>query len=348
MEPLQRALLLCLTAIFFSSCYMSRQVYQQGLRLMSRQDAGAVYADPATSQEVKIGLEWLTRILEYARHEGLNVENAYRKVVMLDEDAVSYTVQAAYHDRLEAVTWWFPIVGRVPYLGFVDKQERDAQAVELEAMGYDVAKGRAAAFSSLGWFEDPVFSPMLHRSIEHLANLIFHELVHRTFWSSGSVLFNEQLASFCAHRLTLRFLAMHGLTNRIDHYLRWLRDRKKFRDWLASLRGELKKLYAQTLPTSSLRAKKLAIFDNYLRKHRPDFEAIDFVGNLPWNNARVIGASLYSPNRDRFAAAFACSKSFTVGEFLSAIEGLEVSLESSKQLKKLLCRADHNRHEEAS
>ena len=87
------------------------------------------------------------RILSFAESHGLNASGAYKYYIATKEPVVSYIVQAAYADRLEFVTWWFPVVGDVPYLGFFKKPERDAKAAELTASGYDVHTSGAGAFS---------------------------------------------------------------------------------------------------------------------------------------------------------------------------------------------------------
>src|SRR5690606_18969091 len=109
-------------------------------------------------------------------------------------------------DRLEFVTWWFPVVGSVPYIGYFDKADRDAKATELKQQGYDVSVGGAGAFSSLGWFEDPIFSSMLDRGPADTAHLFIHELTHRTLWIPGSTEFNENLAEYVSYRLTPQYL----------------------------------------------------------------------------------------------------------------------------------------------
>jgi len=108
---------------------------------------------------------------------------------------------------LESITWWFPIVGRVPYLGYFSKADRDSKASELRTEGYDVYETGVGAYSSLGWFDDPIYSPMLRRSEADFAHLIFHELTHRTLWIRGSVEFNENLAEYAADFLLEKLLA---------------------------------------------------------------------------------------------------------------------------------------------
>ena len=204
--------------LLLSGCYVTGQAWHQNNLLNSRRPI----------------LLLLQEILAFAGQAGLNVRGAYRYYIELPQPVVSYLVYGAKADRLEAVTWWFPIVGRVPYLGFFDKGDRDDKAGELEAQGYDVYRGAAAAFSSLGWFEDPVFSSMLRRRSSALAHLFFHELTHRTYWAAGSAEFNENLAEFVAHRLTREFLEQKGSSQQLQRYEQVRRDRRLFKKWLTA------------------------------------------------------------------------------------------------------------------
>src|SRR5207248_1330211 len=145
-----------------------------------------VLADPATKPQVKAKLELVGRVLAYAANEGLETEGAYHYVIQTQLPVVSYIVEAAEPDRLEFVTTWFPVIGAVPYLGYFREEERDAKAAEYAAKGLDVYKSAAGAFSSLGWFDDPIFSAMLSHGDADTAHLFFHELTHRTLWVPGS------------------------------------------------------------------------------------------------------------------------------------------------------------------
>ena len=95
---------------------------------------------------------------------GLNTDGAYLYYIHTEQPVVSYLVQAAHADKLKSVKWWFPIVGSVPYKGYFTRSDRDAEAEKLRQQGYDVYTTGVGAFSSLGWFDDPIFSSMLRRN----------------------------------------------------------------------------------------------------------------------------------------------------------------------------------------
>ncbi len=126
---------------------------------------------------------------------GLNVGNAYRTVTEVDKGAIVWVVMAAPKDSLTPYTWWFPIVGAVPYRGYFDVADANAEAAEFEQDGFDTLVRPAVAFSSLGFFSDPVLSNLLKLDRVQLAGVIFHELFHRTFYLAGDAMFNESQAA---------------------------------------------------------------------------------------------------------------------------------------------------------
>jgi len=303
------------------SCYVTRQALHHNHLFNSRRHISQVLGDPATDSATRKKLGQLRNILEYSARQGLNSAGAYRYYIPLEGDVVSYLVQAAWADKLESVTWWFPVTGDVPYLGFFEESEREEEAASLKSQGYDVWKSEASAFSGLGWFEDPVFSSFLRRSRASLAELIFHELVHRTLWVSGYATFNENLASYLDEVMTHNYLKEKGDSQGLEKYLNKKSDRNLYKQWLSDLKKALMALYEAPPPggKSALLAAKDKIFQRFTTQLRPAFKGYDYVGKEPWNNARVLAASLYSPDTERFAKAHACSSRLSPGEFLKVL-----------------------------
>lgn len=136
----------------------------------------------------------------------LKESESYTKYVDLDRDAVAYNLVVCPKDRLDSYTWWFPFVGRVAYLGFFDKEYALKTKKEFEEEGYDAHLRGVSAYSTLGWFDDPVFSTMLSFRDETLANVIIHELTHGTIYRKGDTPFNEGVATFIGNKGALEFL----------------------------------------------------------------------------------------------------------------------------------------------
>lgn len=322
--PLQYLIVLMMT----SSCYLSSQAWSQMQLMGKRRPVDEVIADQATSPATKAKLALTKQVLAFAKAQDLVVEDSYQKFVSLDGPAVTYLVQAAKPEEFKLKTWWFPIVGTVPYLGFFQLRERDDYAAELEASGLEVHRGAAVAFSSLGWFSDPIYSSMLREDDLDLAHLYFHELTHKTAWVKGSVEFNENLAEFVGDQLTERFFTEQGRKAELAQKRIRDRDREKFKKWLAALRLRLERYFVDSKDKSVedlVNGKKQIILEAVSSK--PKFEEADFVGDKPWNTPRILGASLYSPNTALFAEAYRCAGTVSLGNF-------------AREIKKILEKAD--------
>jgi predicted aminopeptidase len=310
---------------FLSSCYLTKQGYRQVGLLMDREPIATVIQDSHTSTTEKEKLEFTQQTLSYAKSQGLTVDAAYQDYVRLKGDAVSYTVQAALPTEMTLKTWWFPIVGTVPYLGYFDQQDRDEEAKQLRDDGYEIHQGAVIAYSSLGWFADPVYSSMLKRSDVDLAHLYFHELTHRTLWVKDSVEFNENLAEFIAEQLAEDFFKFLQRVPELGEYHQENADYALFRSWLQKLRKDLERNLNETRslpPAVRVAGKEKVILLAIANK--PAFKRVDFVGSGRWNNARILGAGLYSPDISRFERAAGCFRSehpvFVVGSFLKSLE----------------------------
>src|SRR5439155_773510 len=136
---------------------------------------------------------------------GLRVGQNYATFAELDRDATAYVLSAAHRDRLAPYTWWYPIVGRVPYQGFFDRAAADAAGRRLAARDFDVDVRPAVAFSTLGWFADPLLSTVAQAPPVELADTLIHELFHSTVYVSGDAAFNESAATFAGHRGAIAF-----------------------------------------------------------------------------------------------------------------------------------------------
>ena len=332
---------LILALMFLTGCYSIKQAWLFNDLYNSRQLITDAIEDPSRPKDERNKLELVGELVGFAASQGLNTDGAYRYVIDLPHRAVSYTVQAAYWDRLELVEWWFPVVGNVPYLGYFNRQERDAKAVELEAQGYEVAYGNVGAFSSLGWFDDPIYTSMLARNDADLAHLLFHELTHRTFWSQGSVKFNENLAEFCAVQLTLTYLASNGKPSSIDDYLARRRDRIAFKHWLKELRASMAELLEKRSneAEADIRLAKRALVQEFKLDRLPEFETryYSFVAKKDWNNAEILSSGLYAPETQLFEDAYRCTGELTVGGFLSRLKLAEESHDDVFDALRSLC-----------
>ena len=191
--------------------YLTQAAWKEASILLRREPIADILArpdlDPVRADRLRLALA----AREFARDElGLSVGDSYSTFVEVDHSAPVHVVSAAYRDRLESHLWRYPIVGRLPYRGFFDRADADAAARSLEADGLDVEVRPAAAFSTLGWFADPLLSSTAAEPPVGLVEIILHELFHATVWRPGDAAFNESAANWMGHRGAIAFFCDDG------------------------------------------------------------------------------------------------------------------------------------------
>ena len=191
--------------------YLLRAAWEEGRILARRRPLAAVIADPATDEPLRQKLLLVTRARAFAEDSvRLRTGDSFTAFSKLDRDTLVLVLSAARRDELRRHTWWFPIVGRVPYKGFFDfgaaRQARD----DFTARGFDAYLRPASAFSTLGWFNDPLVSTTLRQDSLDLANTVIHELTHNTFYAPGQAVFNESFANFVGARGAAWLFRVHG------------------------------------------------------------------------------------------------------------------------------------------
>ena len=165
----------------------------------------------------------------------------FTKIYNQKNSSILWVISASHKYKIEPYFWNFPVVGKVSYKGFFDKEKALREQNRLIGKGYDVDLRSVSAWSTLGWFSDPVLSNMLNRSKGSLCNLIFHELFHATYYAPSSVDYNENLASFIAHKATLQFLSSD--TTELNEYIRSYQDNKKIDTEISEILSELNIFY---------------------------------------------------------------------------------------------------------
>ena len=238
---------------------------------------------------------------------GLEVGESYRSFTALDRAWTSLTLSASPRDRLQPYLWSFPIVGEVPYKGFFDRDRAELEKAELEAQGFDTYLRPVDAFSTLGWFDDPLLSPMLARSESSLADTVLHEALHATYFRKGDVDFNEGLATFVGSQGSLLFLAERWGpgSDRLKQIRALQRDRIWFASFLGDMLDEVERHYASDLSTEAKVEGREPLF----RRWKEELEqrvavsetgAYGWLAKVPWNNALVLSLKRYLFDLSRF------------------------------------------------
>jgi predicted aminopeptidase len=301
------------SVMFCSPGYVIRAGLAEAKILSRREPIEEVIRAPGTDEETRDKLAVVVNVRSYAENElELDVGDSYTTFSQLDTDTLLMVVTASRKDAFDPYTWWFPIVGRVPYKGFFDPDDARAQARSLEERGYDVAVRPSGAFSTLGWFNDPLLSTILGRDHVSLASTVIHEVTHNTTFISGQVGFNESFANFVGDvGATEFFCALEGETGARCRLARarW-QDELVFGDALARLLAALENVYGDPDLDyqDKLEAREVVMDrwrEGYEREIVPRLQvAFKSFHRRPLNNASLLGMRLYYDRLHLFDRAY--------------------------------------------
>jgi predicted aminopeptidase len=201
------------TAATQTGRYLARAAWAElGILVRSRSISGMI-EDPTTMEATRQKLRLVLAARDFARDSlHLKAGESFARYTRLTHDTLVLVLSGAYRDRLEAVTWWYPIVGDVPYKGYFDPTEALRAETVLRNQGFDVTLRPSPAFSTLGWFSDPLISTSLREDSLDLVNTVIHELTHNTYYGSGQTVFNESFANFAGYRGAAAFFRTYGDT----------------------------------------------------------------------------------------------------------------------------------------
>jgi predicted aminopeptidase len=188
-----------------SGCYYSHLARGQLALLWARRPIEEARADPALPQQTREMLGLVESVRVFGRELGLAVGDQYTRYVDWPGDRIVTTLVRTRAGTLEAVPYRFPLVGALPYKGYFDFERAERAAERLRDESYDVCISGVTAYSTLGWFDDPVTGPMTRRGADRLVETILHELVHATAFVPEEVAFNESVAQFIGQEAAVRF-----------------------------------------------------------------------------------------------------------------------------------------------
>ncbi|MHB1167669.1 MAG: aminopeptidase [Longimicrobiales bacterium] len=296
-----------------SPVYVLRAGYEEAKILSRRRPIPEVIEDAGTHDVTRDKLRLVMKARDYAaRVLDLDAGDSFTTYSWVDSDTLLLVLSAARKDAFEPYTWWFPIVGRVPYKGFFDFDEAHEQARRLDERGYDTHVRPSAAFSTLGWFNDPVLNTVLRYGDVDLAQTVIHELTHNTIYISGQAGFNESFATFVGDRGAAAFFCdLEGPDGERCRLATdaW-HDTMRFGAFLQALVDRLEALYAQELPLDTVLARRSDLYraaqEEWQREHVPQLRTGAFARyfDRPLNNAVLIGSRLYYQRLDLFEAVY--------------------------------------------
>lgn len=276
-----------------------------------------VLRDHRTSPGVAVLLREVAPIKVFAEEMGLKSTKNYRDYVQLDREAVVYVVVASERLKFEPKRWWFPIVGSITYLGWFDRGAADRHASQLKDEGWDVYVRGTSAYSTLGWFNDPILSTMLESgdtAMGSLVNTILHESVHAKLYIDGQSYLNESLASFVADQITPVYLKRR-FGNESPHTTAWTTKEKRRLEWAQEMQTayeRLVKVYGSPVSQDEKIQMKSDVFSEIKNKWNIQTDL---------NNAALIQFRTYGLGGREFHELFErCEKNWA--RFWRAIETL--------------------------
>ncbi|MFB3302594.1 aminopeptidase [Pseudomonas sp. AMR01] len=292
-----------------SVSYYSQLASGQWQLLRAREPVSEVIADPSRPQLLRDHLVQSQKARAFAsEHLHLPDNQSYRLYADIGRPYVVWNVFATQEFSLSPVTHCFPIAGCVAYRGYYNQGAARGEAALLKQRGMDVSIGGVEAYSTLGWFNDPIVSSMMSWGDERLATLIFHELAHQRFYVKDDTEFNESYANFVEQEGTRQWRAARGLPPISDAALQ---QRDQFIRLVLDTRKRLEALYAQPLAAQAMRQAKAAEFERLRSEYRRMRDSqwggdkrYDVWINQPMNNARLLPFGLYDQWVPAFAALF--------------------------------------------
>ena len=279
--------------------------------MRARQPIDKLLASADTDAELKLKLQTLMDARRFATEQlHLPNNNSYTSYVATGSQYVTWNVVAAEEFSVNAQTWCFPIAGCVNYRGYFDELDAQGYADMLAEKNFDVTVGGASAYSTLGWFDDPVLDTMLRGGDIRTVGTLFHELSHQLLYVKDDSNYNEAFATFVEQQGTRLWLRERGEDARVGRYNDYLARNNQFAELLKNTRTELQALYAKSLPEAEMRTAKQQAFAQMRERYSTLKISWDgYSGYDNWfarelNNARLVSVATYRRYVPAFAAMF--------------------------------------------
>lgn len=308
-----RAVLFALSTVLAASCG-TLEFYGQAaagqLSIVRHEEPTAkLIASANTDAGLRDRLLTVAALLQFADERlALEPGKRYSSYARIEGDAVVWNVFATPEFSTVPIRWCYPIVGCASYRGYFDRRDAKRYAQQLVAEQRDAVVGGVAAYSTLGWFDDPILSTFVGWPDADLAGLIFHELGHAKVFISGDTSFNEAFASFVERRGVVEWLRSNHDDAQIERLTRHWRMSDRFVAFMLEWRDELQRLYDQPYNPVARRLLKSELFAEAERCYREN-QAV--FGDQEWffrrgvNNASLAPLAAYNELLAGFAGLFA-------------------------------------------
>jgi predicted aminopeptidase len=269
--------------------------------IQQKQDIDKILQDKNVPDKLKQRLRLVQSIRDFAFSElKLPESDSYTEYADLKRSYALQNLFAAGEFSINAKQWCYPFIGCAGYRGFFDQQRLDEFVSKLRKQHYDIYVARVSAYSTLGWFDDPVLNTFINWPDEFLAGLIFHELAHQQLYVDGDSRFNESFATAVQHAGVEKWLQQQGFKQRLKRYRQRQVNRQKVFDLIKQARADLKQLYQRDITDQEKRKLKVKYLRDLKQRYQSFSESIQhndgfqrwFQGEL--NNAKLVSISTYN------------------------------------------------------
>jgi predicted aminopeptidase len=344
-------------SVLCSGCYTLKQGTTM-LGYLGRAVPLEALGEAGASDEDRLFAQRVESIRRFAMEElGLKESKNYTRYVELDRNYLAAVVSASAKDSFSRHEWWFPVVGKVPYKGFFNVEDARKERTKLEKKDLDVWVRGVDAFSTLGWFRDPLYSYMKDYSDRDLADLIIHELLHATVFIKNHVQFNEELAEFVGTEGGRLYMERNAAgadnvnksgsvagsvaDNAADNAAGYAEDSSNadasaYRAFIRALIAELDEVYKSGIPREEKLIRKEEIIAESKARFLDSYDTLFATGNyrgfidLPVNNAYLELFRLYHEEDYYFKNLFQRSGN-DLPKFIAAAETLGKRLKRGKE-----------------
>ena len=381
--------LLALTLCLLAGCeHIS--FYNQAVKghlgiMLSSQSVNVLLEDPETTQALREQLILTQKIVQHAETKLLlDADGKYERFVQLQGDYVVWNVFAAKPLDLRGQTWCYPVAGCAPYRGYYAQEDALAFADKYQHLGFETYVGGVSAYSTLGWFNDPLLSSFVDDQPFPLAELLFHELAHSKVWVPGSTAFNESFASFVGRQGAWEW-SQTAMVSESNAYTKWLEQKTQwqiFKEFALQVKADLEKIYAGkaskegNVGEGKDTADVLAQRQNYLAQIQSCYEKnkaklgggrYDNLMRSRFNNAFLMSLGTYDDFFPAFGQLFrqvrgdwsefyiqvavlaklsANDRAFELAQLLQAASAIDSDLSSGSGQQKIAAQANNNNAEE--